>query len=134
VRPLSGHMPEGIVWIEGEIYVQQRNTEDITAFWVKLAGAQVSVDADGAPFASIGKDPMPSKLRLGQRVFYSANSDDLPVTRDHWVACASCHLEGRSDAVTWKFAQGPRDTPTNAGGLLDTGFLFRTADRTRVQD
>ena len=29
--------------------------------------------------------------------------------------------------MTWKFAQGPRDTPTNAGGVLDTGFLFRTA-------
>ena len=50
------------------------------------------------------------------------------------MACASCHLEGRSDAVTWQFAQGPRDTPTNAGGLLDTGFLFRTADRSQVQD
>ncbi|HTA89045.1 MAG TPA: di-heme oxidoredictase family protein [Polyangiaceae bacterium] len=134
VRPLPGHMPEGIVWLDGEIYVQERNTEDIAVFRITKAGAQVSAEADGAAFQSIGKDPMPSTLRLGQRVFYSANSGDLPVTRDHWVACASCHLEGRSDAVTWKFAQGPRDTPTNAGGLLDTGFLFRTADRTRVQD
>ena len=58
----------------------------------------------------------------------------MPVTHNHWVACATCHVEGRSDAVTWKFAQGPRDTPTNAGGLLGTGFLFRTADRTHVQD
>jgi CxxC motif-containing protein (DUF1111 family) len=43
-------------------------------------------------------------------------------------------MEGRSDQVTWLFAQGPRDTPSNAGGMLGTGFLFRTADRTRVQD
>jgi hypothetical protein len=43
-------------------------------------------------------------------------------------------MEGRSDAVTWRFAQGPRDTPTNAGGMINTGFLFRTADRTQVQD
>jgi CxxC motif-containing protein (DUF1111 family) len=43
-------------------------------------------------------------------------------------------MEGRSDAVTWRFAQGPRDTPTNAGGTINTGFLFRTADRTQVQD
>jgi cytochrome c peroxidase len=77
---------------------------------------------------------MPVDLRLGQKLFYSANSDDLPLTQDHWVACASCHLEGRSDAVTWRFAQGPRDTPSNAGGTHDTGFLFRTADRTKVQD
>ncbi len=77
---------------------------------------------------------MPAQLRLGQKLFYSANSDDVPLTQNHWVACATCHLEGRSDAVTWHFAQGPRDTPSNAGGLLDTGFLFRTADRTQVQD
>ncbi len=77
---------------------------------------------------------MPADLRLGQKLFYSANSDDVPITQNHWVACATCHLEGRSDAVTWLFEQGPRDTPTNAGGTLDTGFLFRTADRTQVQD
>ena len=94
----------------------------------------VTVTPDGSPFPTLAADPMPATLRLGQKLFYSANSDDVPLTQNHWVACASCHLEGRSDAVTWKFEQGPRDTPTNAGGLLDTGFLFRTADRNQVQD
>jgi YVTN family beta-propeller protein len=134
VRPLPGHMPEGIVWADGEIYVQERNTEDVAAFRITQSDSQVSVVADGAPFASLSSDPMPATLRLGQLLFNSANSDDYPLTQNHWVACASCHLEGRSDAVTWDFAQGPRDTPTNAGGMLDTGFLFRTADRTEVQD
>ncbi|HTB78208.1 MAG TPA: di-heme oxidoredictase family protein [Polyangiaceae bacterium] len=134
VRPLPGHMPEGIVWLGDELYVQERNTEDVAAFRVSRAGGAVSIDADGSAFPSLTKDPMPANLRLGQRLFYSANSDEYPLTQNHWVACASCHLEGRSDAVTWQFAQGPRDTPTNAGGLLDTGFLFRTADRNQVQD
>jgi YVTN family beta-propeller protein len=134
VRPLPGHMPEGIVSVGGEVYVQERSTEDIAAFRVTESDAGVSAVADGAPFPSIATDPMPATLRLGQLLFYSANSDEMPTTQDHWLACASCHLEGRSDAVTWEFAQGPRDTPTNAGGLLDTGFLFRTADRSQVQD
>ena len=134
VRPLPGHMPEGVVWADGEIYVQERNSEDVAAFRVTQGGGQVNVVADGAPFPSLSVDPMPANLRLGQLLFNSANSDQLPLTQNHWVACASCHLEGRSDAVTWDFAQGPRDTPTNGGGMLDTGFLFRTADRTQVQD
>jgi YVTN family beta-propeller protein len=142
-RPLPGHMPEAIVWTAGaadggasagEIFVQERNSEDIAAFVVNRTAAGVTLTADGAPFASLKTDPMPATLRLGQQLFFSANSDQYPLTQNHWVACASCHLEGRSDAVTWKFTQGPRDTPTNAGGLLDTGFLFRTADRTQVQD
>ena len=28
------------------------------------------------------------------------------MTQNHWVACASCHLEGRSDAVTWQVHAG----------------------------
>ena len=90
--------------------------------------------ADGAAFKSLAADPMPAGLRLGQKLFYSANSDDVPLTQNHWVSCATCHLEGRSSAVTWKVREGPRDTPSNAGGMLGTGFLFRTADRSQVQD
>jgi YVTN family beta-propeller protein len=134
VRPLPGHLPEGVLFYQNELYIQERNTEDIAAFRVSEAGGTVTVVADGPSFTSLSNDPMPPTLRLGQKLFYSADSDDVPTTQDHWVACASCHLEGRSDAVTWKFAQGPRDTPTNAGGMLDTGFLFRTADRSQVQD
>ncbi len=134
VRPLPGHLPEGIAWHGHEVYVQERNTEDIAAFEVDESGGTVSVVADGAAFPSVSTDPMPAPLRLGQRLFYSADSDDVATTQNHWVACASCHVEGRSDAVTWLFAQGPRDTPTNAGGMLGTGFLFRTADRSQVQD
>jgi cytochrome c peroxidase len=134
IRPLPGHLPEGIVWAAGVIYVQERNSEDVAAFAVTKGASGITITPDGAPFATLAADPMPATLRLGQKLFFSANSDDVPVTQNHWVACASCHVEGRSDAVTWKFAQGPRDTPSNAGGLSDTGFLFRTADRNQVQD
>jgi DNA-binding beta-propeller fold protein YncE len=134
VRPLPGHLPEGVVWAGGDVFVQERGSEDIAAFRVTRGDAGLSIAADGDAFPSLTVDPMPATLRLGQELYFSANSDRYPLTQDHWVACASCHLEGRSDAVTWRFAQGPRDTPTNAGGLLDTGFLFRTADRTQVQD
>jgi YVTN family beta-propeller protein len=134
VRPLPGRLPEGIAWAGNDLYVQERNSEDIAAFRISSGDAGLAVVADGMPFATVKVDPMPANLRLGQELFYSADSDRYPLTQNHWVACASCHLEGRSDAVTWLFAQGPRDTPTNAGGMLDTGFLFRTADRSQVQD
>ncbi|HEY5089829.1 MAG TPA: di-heme oxidoredictase family protein, partial [Polyangia bacterium] len=134
IRPMPGHLPEAIVYAGNEIYVQERNTEDLAIFAVAETDQGLSITPDGPAYPTLAADPMPTNLRVGQKLFYSANSDDLPLTSNHWVACATCHLEGRSDAVTWLFAQGPRDTPTNAGGLLDTGFLFRTADRNQVQD
>lgn len=139
LRPLPGHLPEGIaVAPDGSVaYVDQRNTGDVAVVRLdRTAGrtAGLALSVDGAPIPRFAADPMPAPLRLGQHLFYSANSDEHPITQNHWVACASCHLEGRSDAVTWRFVQGPRDTPSNAGGMLGTGFLFRTATRTRVQD
>jgi YVTN family beta-propeller protein len=134
LRSLPGHTPEGIVWTNDELYVQERNTEDVVAFRVAETATGVSVTPDGPSFKSLAVDPMPANLRLGQQLFYSANSDQLPITQDHWVACATCHLEGRSSGVVWKLAEGPRDAPSNAGGMLGTGFLFRTADRSQVQD
>jgi cytochrome c peroxidase len=115
------------------VYVEERNTSDVAVLTVTTgdAGPTVSV---ASTIARLSVDPMPASVRLGQRIFFSADSDEMPVTQDHWVACATCHIEGRSDAVTWRFAQGPRDTPSNAGGVLNTGFLFRTAARNRVQD
>jgi YVTN family beta-propeller protein len=139
-RPLPGHMPLGLALTsDGKtLFVLERNTSDVVALHVNEVsdslGARVELDVDGAPIALTARDPMPATLRDGQMLFYSANSDELPITRNHWVACATCHMEGRSDAVTWRFAQGPRDTPSNAGGMIGTGFLFRTADRRRVQD
>jgi cytochrome c peroxidase len=75
---------------------------------------------------------MPAELRLGQQLFFSATSKKYPMTQNFWVSCASCHLEGRSDAVIWRFLQGPRDTPSNGGGTLYRGFLQRNAVRNSV--
>jgi YVTN family beta-propeller protein len=135
-RPLPGHMPEGIAIAPDDsvAYLDERNTGDVAVVRITRTGAHVSLAVDGAPIARLTADPMPAELRLGQHLFYSANSDEYPITKNHWIACATCHMEGRSDQVVWRFAQGPRDTPSNAGGTLGTGFLFRTADRTQVAD
>ena len=134
-RPLPGHMPEGIVLSPDDqtAYIDERNTGDIAIVKIMRGAGGVTLVADGA-IPRLAADPMPAQLRFGQHLFYSANSDELAITKNHWIACATCHMEGRSDAVTWKFGQGPRDTPSNAGGMLGTGFLFRTADRNAVQD
>ncbi len=111
IRPMPGHLPDAVVCANGEIYVHERNSEDIVAFRFTPGDGGFPVVADGSPFASLLADPMPANLRLGQKLFFSANSDDVPVTQNHWVACASCHLEGRSDAVTRLLRPGPTRHP-----------------------
>ena len=135
-RPLPGHMPEGIAIAPDDsvAYIDERNTGDVAIVDIVRTARRRLARSPARAIARLATDPMPAQLRLGQHLFYSANSDEYPITQNHWIACATCHMEGRSDEVTWLFAQGPRDTPSNAGGMLGTGFLFRTADRTQVQD
>lgn len=135
LRPLPGDLPEGIVISPdgSRAFVDERASADIATLALERDGGTLRVRVDGPAVSRLmAGDPMPSELRLGQRLFYSANSAEFPVTKNFWVACASCHLEGRSDAVTWLFKQGPRDTPSNAGGTIGTGFLLRNAGRNRM--
>lgn len=127
VRPIPSALPEGIVIDHAGkfAYVEGRNTHDVTVLAIHLGDPLTPVSVDGPAIDRVKMDPMPAEMRLGQRLFYSANSAALPVTKNFWVACASCHIEGGSDAVTWLFAVGPRDTPSNAGGPINTGFLLR---------
>jgi DNA-binding beta-propeller fold protein YncE len=135
LRPLVGHWPQGIALSSdgARAWVDMRNTGTVTALLlrtdeegrVSLSHAPQSLDARST-------DPMPAELRLGQRVFFTANDTDVPVTTNRWMACASCHPEGTTNRITWRFEQGPRDTPSNAGGV--DGFLFRTAVRRDLRE
>lgn len=144
VRPTPAAMAEGILVdpTGAHAYLHGRASHNVTVLAIaRDAGTGVlrddpgiTVDVDGDPIETLASDPMPADLRRGMRLFYSANSAQFPITQNFWVACATCHLEGQTDAVTWRFAQGPRDTPSNAGGPINTGFLFRQAVRNDVTD
>ncbi len=136
VRPLPATMLDGVV-VAGDgkhAYVNGRNSHNVVVLAIDPMDAIAPVTVDGPAIDLLERDPMPPELRLGQRLFYTANSAAFPITKNFWVACASCHLEGGTDAVTWLFAQGPRDTPSNAGGMATTGFLQRQATRVGVDE
>jgi YVTN family beta-propeller protein len=136
VRPLPAAFLEGITVDHAgrRAYVDGRNTHNVVVLSITPADPVAPVVVDGEPIDRVAADPMPDELRLGQRLFYSANSAAFPVTQNFWVSCSTCHLEGATDAVTWLFTVGPRDTPSNAGGPINTGFLLRQALRNSVVD
>lgn len=78
------------------------------------------------------EDPMPARLRLGSKVFHSANQHKYPVTTGFWMSCELCHHDSRTDGLTWQFEGGPRQTPSLAGGTAGTGRLLWTGGRTTL--
>ena len=133
VRPLPGDLPEGIVISpDGRTaYIDERASADIAVLRIAAPGESGPRTPRwrGHP-APRHPDPMPAELRLGQRLFYSANSSEFPMTKNFWAVCASCHLEGRSDAVTWRFAQGPRDAPATPAACATPGSSCAAPDAT----
>ncbi len=59
-----------------------------------------------------------AQMLRGKRLFNTAT--DPRMGRGSWMSCASCHVDGGSDGVTWIFPDGTRQTPPlwNAGQTL----------------
>jgi YVTN family beta-propeller protein len=134
VRPTPSGLIEGIV-VDAtgtHAYLHGRSTHNVTVLAIATDATGVHVEVEGSPIECLASDPMPSNLRAGMRLFYSANSALFPITNNFWITCSTCHPEGQTDAVTWRLLQGPRDTPSLAGGTSQTGFLMRQALRNSV--
>lgn len=59
----------------------------------------------------------------GRQLFYSAVSDTMGQAG---VSCSTCHFEGRTDGLTWELFNGPRNTPSLAGPVSETGVVTWT--------
>ena len=60
---------------------------------------------------------MTPELALGRALFHKTS--DPSISKDG-RACASCHPDGREDALTWSTPDGPRQTIMLAGRLAET--------------
>ena len=77
------------------------------------------------------EDPRPEIIQRGERLFLTSRPD--VISRDNWMACASCHFDAGFDGQTWLGNEGgPRNTPT-LRGIADTLPLHWSADRPDVQ-
>jgi hypothetical protein len=63
--------------------------------------------------------PLAPDLQLGRHLFYSATSPQMSASGSG-VSCETCHLDGRTDGLTFVFADLPRQAPSLAGHVSDT--------------
>ncbi len=83
-----------------------------------------------------GEEVLDAEVLLGKQVFHRAS--DLRMSRDGYLSCASCHLEGRGDNRTWDFTdrgEGLRNTASLRGfGALPDGPIHWSGNFDEVQD
>jgi len=87
------------------------------------SAAQAKIPLDYHPDAAL------ADAARGRQLFY--RTDDKRISNDG-VACASCHIDGRDDGITWATPQGPRQTPMLAGRLAHTEPYGWEGDRASI--
>ena len=88
-----------------------------------------------AAVATVAQERLPPDLLLGKQIFYNAR--DRRMSRDGYLSCASCHLDGGGDGQVWDFTdrgEGLRNTPSLRGPGLREGNLHWTGNFDEIQD
>jgi cytochrome c peroxidase len=96
--------------------------------------AIVSTDRDDPPARlAVARQAagITANVALGRKLFHQMG--DTRISGDG-RACASCHPDGREDALTWSTPDGARQTPMLAGRLSDTAPYGWLGSSDKLQD
>jgi YVTN family beta-propeller protein len=135
----TGHAPQGLVFTAdgGKLFIHSWLTRSVYAYDVsKLFSTDAGVPALLAEINTVANDRTPPQVLLGKQIFY--NAADPRMSRDGYLACASCHFDSRDDGQVWDRTaegEGLRNTISLLGkGSPGHGALHWSANFDEVQD
>lgn len=104
---LPGAGPRGVAFCGSQAYVAEYFSDS-------LAAVNLAADAD-VPVRSVPLGPVPQgdEIRRGEMLFH-----DGGLCFQGWQSCASCHPEGRADALNWDLLNDGEGNPKNTLSLL----------------
>lgn len=79
----------------------------------------------------LARSRLSPRIQRGKVLFHTTRLASM--TYERWISCASCHPDGESDGRVWRFASGPRKTPS-LRGCGRTLPHNRSPDRDEIQD
>jgi len=104
---LPGVGPRGLTVSGSRAYVAEYFSDSIAAV---ALGAK---DHAAVRSLALGPKPLWGEVRRGEVLFHDAR-----LCREGWQSCASCHPEGRADALNWDLLNDGEGNPKNTLSLL----------------
>jgi len=104
---LPGVGPRGLAVRGSLVYVAEYFTDGIAAVTLR---AENDAEVRGL---RLGPHPQWNEVRRGEVLFH-----DGRVCRQGWQSCASCHPDGRADALNWDLLNDGEGNPKNTLSLL----------------
>ncbi len=130
--------PEGL-WLDdsgARLYVQGFLSRSVAVYDVGLLIGSGSNRAELInEIATTTSEVLEPDVLAGKRIFY--DSSDVRMSRDNYLSCATCHLDGEQDGRVWDFTnrgEGLRNTTTLRGKRGGQGRLHWSGNFDEVQD
>ena len=104
---LPGKGPRALAVVGTRVYVAEYFSDTLA-----VVDLQAAVD-DPAETIELGPRPRLTARRQGELLF-----NDATICYQHWQSCASCHPDGRSDALNWDLMNDGVGNPKNTKSML----------------
>ena len=126
---LPGKGPRGLTAAGSKVYVAQYFSDTVAVFDLErdLGGDlnRYRGSEDDSGLDSEGEDQVSIRtIALGPPVQLSARRrghllfHDATICFEHWQSCASCHPDGRTDALNWDLMNDGQGNPKNTKSML----------------
>jgi len=103
---LSGNGPRGMAAVGSKVYVAQYFSDTLAVYDLQAGDDTVETIA-------LGPTPQLTERRRGELLFH-----DATICYEQWQSCASCHPDGRSDALNWDLQNDGPGNPKNTKSML----------------
>ena len=94
------------------------STKGTVYLWCSLSRRVVHVRETGmAEGPAVAASALAPDEHLGMVLFHATSR---AINTDHALACSTCHIDGRTDGLSWKIGHNTLQTPLLTGRLADT--------------
>ncbi len=134
----TGMAPQGLALsADGWLFVQNFTSRTLSVFDVNpLLDATDNAAPQLGEIKLVDAELLTSAILRGKQIFYNASATQM--SKDGYISCASCHLDGEEDGRVWDFSdrgEGLRNTITLQGRSgLGHGPLHWSGNFDEVQD
>ena len=135
----TGMAPQGVcVSPDGnQLFVHNFMSRDIAIYDVSnIIHNQEYIETKLATVSTVAQEKFTPEQLLGKQVFYDSSTPKM--SRESYISCASCHLDGGNDGRVWDFTnrgEGLRNTiELNGRSGTGHGRVHWTANFDEIQD
>lgn len=123
--PERGGYADGVVAVDAAraftVSTLLRTTEELT----------LSDELEPRGRVDLPTSPLSPEAQRGRVLFFRGDNGAMS---SGGMACGTCHVEGRTDGLTWPFVRGPRQTPSLAERVSERTPLRTGGDRMSVAE